>query len=76
VRTIRNIQIHSMDRMQGFGVLKQVVHILTTRLYRVKFHAHCMHGVHYELSGFSVKGGWCMGVWLLVWVGGTCIERT
>jgi hypothetical protein len=35
VRTTRNTQIHSVDRMQSFSVLKQVVHIVTTGLYRV-----------------------------------------
>jgi hypothetical protein len=29
VRTIRNTQIHCVGRMQSFGVLKQVVHIVT-----------------------------------------------
>jgi hypothetical protein len=32
VRTIRNTQIHCVSRMQGFGVLKQVVHIVATEL--------------------------------------------
>jgi hypothetical protein len=30
VRTIRNTQTHSMDRMQSFSMLKQMVHIVTT----------------------------------------------
>jgi hypothetical protein len=29
VRTIRNIQIYSVSRMQSFSVLKQMVHIVT-----------------------------------------------
>jgi hypothetical protein len=32
VRTIRNTQIHCVGRMQSFGMLKQVVHIVTTGL--------------------------------------------
>jgi hypothetical protein len=36
VRTIRNAQIHPVGRVQSFGLLKQVVRILTTRLERVK----------------------------------------
>jgi Na+/proline symporter len=32
VRTIWNTQIHCVGRMQGFRVLKQVVHIMTTGL--------------------------------------------
>jgi hypothetical protein len=32
VRTIRNTQIHSVGRMQSFGMLKQVVHIVTAGL--------------------------------------------
>jgi hypothetical protein len=30
MRTIRNIQIHSMGRMQNFSVLKRAVYIITT----------------------------------------------
>jgi hypothetical protein len=33
VRTIWNTQIDSLGRMQSFGVLEQVVHIVTTGLY-------------------------------------------
>jgi hypothetical protein len=36
VRTVRNAQLHSLGRMQSFGVLKQVVHIVTTGIQRVK----------------------------------------
>jgi hypothetical protein len=33
-RTVRNIQIHSVDRMQSFSMLKKVVHIVTIVLIR------------------------------------------
>jgi hypothetical protein len=36
VRTIRNIQIHPVGRMESFGMLKQVVHIITIELQWVK----------------------------------------
>jgi hypothetical protein len=32
MRTIRNTQIHSVDKMQNYSTLKQVVHIETTEL--------------------------------------------
>jgi hypothetical protein len=35
MRTIWNTQIHSVGRMQSFGMLKQVVRIVTTGLYGV-----------------------------------------
>jgi hypothetical protein len=35
VRTIRNTQIHCVGRMQSFSVLKRVVYIVLTRLWRV-----------------------------------------
>jgi hypothetical protein len=37
VRNITNTQIHSAGRIQSFGMLEQVVHIVTSRLLRVKF---------------------------------------
>jgi hypothetical protein len=35
VRTIWNTQIHSVGRMQKFGMLKQAIHVVTTGLLRV-----------------------------------------
>jgi hypothetical protein len=35
VRTIQNTQIHCMSRMQTFGMLKQVVHVVTGMLWRL-----------------------------------------
>jgi hypothetical protein len=37
LRAIRSTQIHSVGRMQAYSMLKQVVHIITTELWRIKY---------------------------------------
>jgi hypothetical protein len=42
-----NTQIHCVSRMQGFGMLKQKVYIVTTGLWRVKqVHLAHIQGIH------------------------------
>jgi hypothetical protein len=52
VRTTRNTQIHSVGRMLSVNVLKQVVHILTARLNRIR-HDPLMHDGYYLNHLFS-----------------------
>jgi hypothetical protein len=52
-RTIRNTQIHCVGRMQSFGMLKWVVHIVTTGLYRVQAQPVIEAKITYELNKYN-----------------------